>query len=167
MPLMEVLYQMERAKQVTLIPFFYSTQFVSNAVAVGTTATNNIQIQSDSHFVVRYLNITVYNSPNILVFAGLAALTLNLFDTGSGRTLFDNPQSIQNVMGGVPGTQGGAGGNAPFIFPEPWLVRAGATIQVSITNLGQLTFPRVDVSMPGIKAFKFGANSPADMSAYQ
>jgi hypothetical protein len=164
MPLMETLYMMERNQQVSLIPFFYSTQFTTaNLVAVGTTVTNNIQIQSDSHFVVRYMNITVYNSPNILVFAGLAALTLNLFDTGSGRTLFDNPQAIQNVMGGSPGTLGGGGGQAPFIFPEPWLVRAGGTIQVSITNLGQFSFPRVDVSLPGIKAFKFGQNSPADI----
>jgi hypothetical protein len=162
---METLYAMERNQQVSLVPFFYSTQFTTaNLVAVGTTVTNNIQIQSDSHFVVRYLNITVYNSPNILVLTSLAALTLNLFDTGSGRTLFDNPQAIQNVAGGAPGTLAGTGGQAPFIFPEPWLVRAGGTIQVSITNLGQLSFPRVDVSLPGIKAFKFGQNSPADIT---
>ena len=161
MPLMETLYNMERNKQVSLIPFFYSTQFTGNAVAVGTTISQNINIQSDSDYVARYMTITVYSSPNIVVFTGLAALTINLFDTGSGRTLFDNPQAIQNVVGGAPGTAGGSGGYAPFIFPEPWLVRAGGTIQVSLTNLGQLTFPRVDVSIPGIKAFKFGTNNPA------
>lgn len=163
MPLMEKLYAMERNQQLSLVPFFYSTQFTANAVAIAVTATQNIQIQSDSHFIVRYMTITVYNSPNIVVFTGLAALTINLFDTGSGRTLFDNPQAIQNVMGGPPGTAGGGGGYAPFIFPEPWLVRAGGTIQVSLTNLGQLTFPRVDVSLPGMKAFKFGQNSPAQI----
>ena len=163
MPLMERLYALERNEQLSLVPFFYSTQFVSNAVAIATTTTQNIQIQSDSHFIVRYMTMTVYNSPNILVLTSLAALTINLFDTGSGRTLFDNPQSIQNVMGGAPGTLGGVGGYAPFIFPEPWLVRAGGTIQVSLTNLGQLTFPRVDVSLPGMKAFKFGQNSPAQI----
>ena len=161
MPLMETLYNMERNKQVSLIPFFYSTQFTGNAVAVGTTISQNINIQSDSDYVARYMTITVYSSPNIVVFTGLAALTINLFDTGSGRTLFDNPQAIQNVVGGAPGTAGGSGGYAPFIFPEPWLVRAGGTIQVSLTNLGQFTFPRVDVSIPGIKAFKFGTNNPA------
>ena len=164
MPLMETLYQMERNKTASLVPFFYSTQFTGNVVAVGTTISQNIQIQSDSHYVARYLTVTVYNSPNILVFTGLAALTINLFDSGSGRTLFDNPQAIQNVCGGTPGTAGGVGGNAPFIFPEPWLIRAGGTVQVSLTNLGQLTFPRVDVSIPGMKVFKFGANSPADIS---
>lgn len=165
MPLMETLYAMERAKVASLVPFFYSTQFVSNVVAVGTTIPQNIQIQSDSHYVARYMTITVYNSPNIVVFTGLAALTINLFDAGSGRTLFDNPQAIQNVCGGTPGTVGGSGGSAPFIFPEPWLIRAGGTIQVSLTNLGQLTFPRVDVSLPGMKVFKFGSNSPADVGS--
>lgn len=163
MPLMERLYALERNEQLSLVPFFYSTQFTGSTVAINTTATNNIQIQSDSHFIVRYMTMTVYNSPNIVVLTSLAALTINLFDTGSGRTLFDNPQAIQNVMGGTPGTLGGVGGYAPFIFPEPWLVRAGGTIQVSLTNLGQLTFPRVDVSLPGMKAFKFGQNSPAQI----
>ena len=116
MPLMETLYQMERNKQVSLIPFFYSTQFTGNAVAIGLTASQNIQIQSDSDYVARYMTITVYNSPNIVVFTGLAALTINLFDSGSGRTLFDNPQAIQNVCGGAPGSAGGSGGYAPFIL---------------------------------------------------
>lgn len=163
MPLMEILYQMERNQQVSLIPFFYSTQFTGNVVATGTTVSQNIQIQSDSDYVARYMTITVYNSPSIVVLNGLAPLTINLFDTGSGRTLFDNPQSIQNVMGGTPGTIGGSGGLAPFIFPEPWLLRAGGTVQVSLTNLGAFTYPRVDVSIPGIKAFKFGTNNPANI----
>jgi hypothetical protein len=163
MPLMETLYQMERNKQVSLIPFFYSTQFTGNVVATLTTVAQNIQIQSDSDYVARYMTITVYNSPNILVLNGLAPLTINLFDSGSGRTLFDNPQAIQNVMGGAPGTIAGGGGYAPFIFPEPWLIRAGGTIQVSLSNLGTFTYPRVDVSLPGIKAFKFGQNSPANI----
>jgi hypothetical protein len=163
MPLMETLYMMERNQQISLVPFFYSTQFTANSVAVATTVSQNIQIQSDSHFVVRYLTMTVYSSPNIVVFTGLAALTVNLFDTGSGRTLFDNPQAIQNVIGGTPGTVGGTGGQAPFIFPEPWLCRAGGTVQVSLTNLGQLTFTRVDFSMSGMKAFAFGSNSPANI----
>lgn len=161
MPLLETLYQMERNKQVSIIPFFYSTQFTGNVVATLTTVSQNIQIQSDSDYVARYMTITVYNSPNFVVLNGLAPLTINLFDSGSGRTLFDNPQAIQNVCGGAPGTIGGGGGYAPFIFPEPWLLRAGGTVQVSLGNLGAFTYPRVDVSIPGIKVFKFGTNSPA------
>ena len=164
MPLLEDLYAKQRARQVELVPFFYSTQFTTaNLVATGVTVSQNIAIQADSHFVVRYMNITVYNSPNILVFTGLAALTVNLFDTGSGRTLQDNPQSIQNLCGGAMGTAGGPGGNAPFILPEPWLVKAGGVVQVSIGNLGTLSFPRVDFSLCGFKVFKFGLSQPGDV----
>lgn len=164
MPLLERLYDLERAQKVSIVPFFYSTQFINSVVAAGTTVAQNIGIQSDSHFVVRYVNLTVYDSPNILVFTGLAALTINLFDTGSGRTLTDNPQAIQNLTGGAMGTAGGPGGNGPFILPEPWLCRAGGQVQVSLTNLGTLTFPRVDVSLVGFKVFNFGGfGAPADL----
>jgi hypothetical protein len=167
MPLLEKIYALERSGSVDIQPFFYSTQFTSSSAAgvvtLGTTVTQNIGIQSDSHFVVRYLNTTCYDSPQIIVRTALAALTISLFDTGSGRTIFDNPQAVQNVTGGTPGTQGGSGGSAPFIFPEPWLIRAGSQIQVSITNLGQITFPRLDVSLCGFKVFQFGTNQPANL----
>ena len=78
----------------------------------------------------------------------------------------DNATAIQNVMGGAMGTVGGSGGSAPFIFPEPWLIRAGGTIQTTLTNLTPvtptpLTFPRVDIAFSGMKVFKFGSSSPA------
>jgi hypothetical protein len=158
MPLLEDLYAKQRAKQVELLPFFYSTQFLNNAVATLGTAVQSISINSDSHFLARYFAITTYNSPGIQVNTGLAALTIQLFDTGSGRTLFDNPQAIQNVIGGVAAAAGN--GALPFILPEPWLLRAGGSIQVTIANLGATTFPRVDFSMPGIKVFKFGGGVP-------
>lgn len=164
MPLLEDLYARQRARQIELVPFFYSTQFTTtNLVAAGTSVQQNIGINSDSHFVVRYMNVTVYNSPNIVVLTQLAALTLNLFDTGSGRTLMDNPQSIQNICGGASGTLAGPGGNQPFIFPEPWLIRAGGQVQVTIGNLGTLSFPRVDLSLVGFKVFAFGQNQPGDV----
>jgi len=160
MPLLEDLYARQRARQVELLPFFYSTQFVNSIVATLTTQTQSINIQSDSHFIARYFCVTVYTSPAVQVFAGLAALTIQFMDTGSGRTLFDNPQAIQNVAGGA--AAGVGNGSLPFILPEPWLLRAGGSVQVSIGNLGTLTFPRVDVSLPGFKAFKFGGGAPAE-----
>lgn len=156
MPLMETLYQLERAKKVRTRPAFYSAQFLNNVVAAGTTtAPVNVNINSDSDFICRYMTCTVYNSPNIVVFTGLAALTVNLYDAGSGRNLMDNPLAIQNVMGGAGGTAGGPGGLLPFIWPEPWLQVAAGTIQVTLTNLGTLTFPRVEVAFTGIRVWPY------------
>jgi len=163
MPLLEDLYARQRARQIEILPFFYSADFPNSAVAANTTpAPVSVNIQSDSHFVVRYFDITVYTSVPFAVFTGMPALLIQFFDTGSGRTLFDNLQPIQNVCGGV--AAGAGQGSLPFILPEPWLIRAGGSLQVTIQNAGGITFPRVNVSLPGFKVFKFGGGAPGDLS---
>lgn len=158
MPLLEDLYQRQRMREVELLPFFYSSQFLSSVVAAGATITQNIPIQSDSHFVARYFTITAYTA-GLVVATATPPLLCQFFDSGSGRTLFDNLQPIQNVLGGVAAAAGT--GSLPFILPEPWLVRAGGTIQVTLSNLGAAAFNRVDVSIPGFKVFAFGGgNAP-------
>lgn len=160
MPLLEDLYAKQRAKQVELLPFFYSSSFQNSIVAAGATVTQNIGIQSDSHFIARYFTITAYTA-GLVVAVATPPLLISFFDTGSGRTIFDNPQPIQNVVGGVAAAAGT--GSLPFILPEPWLIRAGGTVQVTLVNLGAANMVRVDVSLPGFKAFRFGATSPADV----
>lgn len=162
MPLMEDLYAKQRARQVEIVPFFYSTQFLASAVIANGTVTQNIQISSDAHFVARYMNLTAYTNPatNLLVAAATVPLLIQLFDTASGRTLFDNPQPVQNVCGGVAAAAGM--GHLPFIFPEPWLIRRSGVIQVSITNLANVVMSRVDLSLCGAKVFAFGGGAPGE-----
>lgn len=160
MPLLEDLYQKQREKKVELLPFFYSTAFLSSVVAAGATVAQTININSDSHFIVRYFNITAY-SAGLVVAVATPPLLIQFQDTGSGRTVFDNPQPIQNVCGGVMAAAGT--GSAPFILPEPWLIRAGSVATVTLINLGAAAFNRVDVSLPGFKAYRFGATTPADL----
>ncbi len=157
MPLLEDIYALQRAKKVEIVPFFYSASFQNSAVAFSTTASQNVPIQADSNFVCRYINYTAYTGTVILTTS--PALLMNLFDTGSGRTLQDNPQPIQNLAGGQ--AAGGAAGMLPFILPEPWLIKAGGVIQIQITNLSAtLTVGRLDVSLVGFKVFSFGNNTP-------
>ena len=160
MPLLEDLYNRQRARQVELVPFFYSTSFAASVLAAGATITQVIGIQSDSHFVTRYFTCTGY-SAGLVVSTATPPLLIQFFDSASGRTLFDNPQPIQNVMGGVAAAAGT--GSLPFILPEPWLIKAGGTIQVSVTNLGAAAQVRFDVSLSGFKVFSFGGASPAAM----
>lgn len=163
MPLMEDLYAKQRARQVEIMPFFYSAPFTAGVGAAPASVTAAIPINSDSHFVARYLNITTFTgAANTLVVTALTpALTIQFLDTSTGRTLFDNAQPITNVCGGFGAI--GAYGSLPFIFPEPWLIRAGGSVQVTITNLGAVATTRMDVVFPGFKVFKFGASSPADL----
>jgi len=165
MPLIEDLYARQRARQVELVPFFYSTSFQNSVIAASSTVAQNIQVQADSHFVCRYINYLQYTgpaaSPAVLTIAH--PLLVNFFDTGSGRTLQDNPQPIQNLAGGLA-AGGGATGNLPFILPEPWLIKAGGVVQIQITNLMTLAgnaVLRLDMSLVGFKVFAFGTSNPA------
>lgn len=161
MPLIEDLYARQRARQVELVPFMYSTSFQNSVIAASAVIPQNIQIQADSHFVCRYVCFLAYTNPALTVLTLATPLLINFFDTGSGRTLQDNPQPIQNLAGGLA-AGGGATGNLPFIFPEPWFIRAGGVVQVQITNLST-TQPviRLDVSLIGFKVFAFGTSNPA------
>jgi len=162
MPLLEDLYAKQRERQVELIPFFYSTSFQNSVIAASATVAQNIQVQADSHFVCRYIAQLAYTG-GLAVFTTSPPLLINFFDTGSGRTLQDNPQPIQNLAGGVAAL-GGAAGNLPFILPEPWLIKAGGVVQIQITNLSTtLTVVRLDVSLVGFKVFVFGASTAPQM----
>lgn len=161
MPLLEDLYAKQRARQVELLPFFYSTSNTSLVGSPSTTSTS-ISIQADSHFVARYINLTAFTgAANAQVVAAtIPPLLIQFLDTGSGRTLFDNAQPIQNVTGGNGNT---LGGSQPFIMPEPWLIRASGSVQVTLTNIGATTFTRIDTSLCGFKVFRFGSTMPADI----
>ncbi len=109
------------------------------------------------------MSALAYTANPLVVLAVTPPLLINLFDTGSGRSLMDTAQPIQNVVGGVAAL-GGAWGNLPFIFPEPWLLRAGGQTQIQITNLSSsIAVVRLDISLVGFKVFKFGQSSPGEV----
>ena len=162
MPLLEDLYAKQRARLVELLPFFYSTSFTTLGVSPS-SVTQTIPINADSHFVARYVALTAFTGAanSQVVAATIAPLLIQFLDTSSGRTIFDNAQPIASVVGGAASPS--AQGSLPFIFPEPLLIKAAGSLNVTLTNIGATTFTRVDVSFPGFKVFKFGATSPADM----
>lgn len=164
--LLSRIYRLVESRQAEMVPFFYSTQFLSGVLTASANVQQNIGIQSDSHFICRYLNVTQYITGGAGGGVSVGDLSIpmliNLFDTGSGRTLMDNPQALSNITGGAAANTGN--GNLPFIFPEPWLIRAGGTVQVTLQNIGNTTVQRCDVALVGFKLFKFGQNTPADIS---
>jgi len=120
-PLMEDLYAKQRARQVELLPFSYSTSFQNSVLAASTTISQNIQVQSDSHFVCRYVNALAYTG-GLAVFTTIAALLINFFDSGSGRTLMDSPQPLQNLCGGLAAgcsSSGRSPETSPSFDPRP------------------------------------------------
>lgn len=145
MPLLERLYDKERAGDITLDFFVYSTSFASMATAANTT--NSISIQADSDFVIRYINVTATVAGQYVI--SNPPLLISFYDTGSGRNLQDNPILVQNLCGG----SFSPGGSLPGILPEPKLIVASSSIQVTINNISNYLLTRCDVALVGFKVF--------------
>lgn len=157
MPLMEDLYQLQREKKIDLFPFFYSAQF-GNLAASGQLSMT-VNIDAGAHYVARYFAFTAYTA-GLVVAVATPPVTLQLSDSGSSRLLFDQPQAVQNICGGV--AAGAGNGAAPYILPEPWLIRARSTVTVTIANLGATAYPRSDFSFAGFRVYKWGTIEPYD-----
>jgi hypothetical protein len=147
MPLLEDLYRQQRAREVEFDPFNYSVQFTD--LEAGGTVPGSTSIQADSAFVLRYLQLVAFT--NCATFLAAPNLRMSLFDTGSGRNLQDQATHVLAITGG----RGDDYANQPFIFAEPKLFSASATIQTTLTNLSNATIGQIDVVFHGFKVFKF------------
>lgn len=160
MPLLEDIYQRERMQLASTLLFSYSAHWLASELAAGLSIPKNTAIQSDSHFIARYITITTY-AAGLVVSTATSPLLVNFFDTGSGRQILDSPQPIQNLCGGVAAAAGQ--GSLPFVLPEPWLIRSGGTITTTLTNLGAAAVVQAEISFVGFKVFDFTGAKPADL----
>lgn len=148
--LLEEVYRLEREKKASIIPGVYSFLWDTDVLLAAANLPRSVNIQSDSHFISRYVNITTYAAGPV-VSTATAPLELQLTDTGSGRFIFDDFVPIQAVCGGVAAAAGN--GNLPFIWPEPWLCRAGGTVQAQLKNIGVVTITRAKLALIGLKVY--------------
>lgn len=148
--LLEEVYRLEREKKASIIPGIYSFLWDLGVLTTGITLMRAVNIQSDSHFISRYVNITTYTAGPVVA-AATDPLELQLTDAGSGRFLFDDFVPIQTVCGGNAAAAGN--GSLPFIWPEPWLLRAGGTAQAQLKNIGAATVTRAKLVLIGMKVY--------------
>jgi hypothetical protein len=153
--LLEEVYRLEREKKASIIPGAYSFLWDTGVLTAGITLNRNVAIQSDSHFIARYSVVATYDTGPVLSTV-TRALTVQFVDTGSGRFLFDDLVPIQCVCGGVMASPGN--GNAPFIWPEPWLIRAGGTAQAQLRNISAATIDSVRMVLVGLKVYPLSGN---------
>jgi hypothetical protein len=148
--LMEIIMQLVRDKRFSMLPAVFSASFPGSTLTAGATVPVTTNIPSDCHFIARYMNIATYTAGLVLSVA-TAPLLIQATDVGSSRSLFDQLQPIQNVCGGVAAAAGQ--GNLPFVWPEPWLIRAGGSFQIILNNVGGATVVRADVALVGFKLY--------------
>jgi hypothetical protein len=155
MPLLEDLYNKERAGLADLDPFVYNaTSFAFNAGTAGLTAQSQIQVDADSDFVVRYINFAGWVAgadPLGGSSSAPAPFLIQIQDTGSGRNWSNNPVPVAAYCGGSIAV----GGFLPAILPEPRMVVGSAIININLTIMNAALFPRLDISFVGEKVFYF------------
>lgn len=111
-------------------PYTYSTGAIS--IGANQSASININIQIDSHFLVEKLTA---------IRTGPALITLK--DSGIGRQWMNSPIHIDNVFGNS---------QFPNILPAPRLVQRGSSLNITIQNLMNST-NTITLMFDGLKLF--------------
>jgi hypothetical protein len=101
---------------------YYNYNTSIAAVASGASGQGNIAIQSDSDFAIAYMSGVAVVSNSIVA---LPFTTLQITDTGTGKTFFNSPTLFPLVMGS---------GGLPFYLPAPRVVAPNTNLQFNVTN---------------------------------
>ena len=125
---------------------YYVYNFDFPALAPATVDTQRAEIEADANFIWMKTS----------GFADIAAaiqtaetrvvplVTLQVFDTGSGRQLFNGETPWSNVVGW---------GEIPYILPIKRKYKANSVIRVTATNFSAATTYNLKLSFSGIKDF--------------
>jgi hypothetical protein len=124
--------------------FGYSVE-IDNVAGLA-VATGTFQVLSDSDFVCTYLTGAAVAPGNGIVDAVPQAL-LQITDTGSGKTFFNQPSFMGLVVG-----QGGF----PFLLAAPRLIAPNTNIQYQVTNLLNATPRSYYLTMIGARIYYSG-----------
>ena len=126
--------------------FAYSTAPILNIAASG-NGQDDIAIQSDSDFLAFDLEVTVTTNAAPQTVIEFPSVTLQVFDTGSGRNFFNAATHVNNVAGNAqrPGA----------MWPYRHC-RGGGSLQVTVTNLNAGAAIDAYVTVRGIKVFPAG-----------
>lgn len=134
-----------RDSQVVRDPFTYTTTFA--ALAAAANATNNINIQADSDFLIlaTTYHANVANAGQTVSTFTYPLATVLLTDSGSGRQFMDSDVSIPDMFGN---------GQFPFVWPQPKLMAARSTLVVKATNYDAAQAYNLRLNFHGVKLFR-------------
>jgi len=128
--------------------FTYSANWLTGqASALGANATvdQQIQVNSDSDFVVQEMNGVSYSAADTPIVA--PDYLLNIVMAGSGRQIFDRPQDWVTAIGNFSVNR--VQGSMPF----PRIMTANSTITLTLVNRTGTASNRALVAFRGFKIF--------------
>lgn len=126
--------------------FGYTANF--GAVASGDTAQVVVPVQADAFFVLSYITAAqqVETDPDINL---ASAFTLQITDTGAGKTLYSAPSIASLLVGSANAFTLGI----PILLAVPRVIRPNTNIKLDVTNFGTDNLDGIFISMIGTKVF--------------
>lgn len=112
-------------------------------IASGASAVDILQIQTDAAFMVQALVAFAYNTTTNVELASPVA-TVQITDTGSGTTFFDEAQFMRSVFGTA---------SLPLILPTPRILSPGSSLNFAVTNVVSANAITYQFSLIGQKLF--------------
>lgn len=133
--------------------FTYSAAWITGtATALGANATVDAQIQinSDSDFVVQEINFLSLTGAD--TFLATPDYLLQIILAGSGRQIMNQAQHVGNYTGSYQANR------VPGIIGYPILLTANSTITCTLQNRTAVASNRADLMLRGYKVFYTGGN---------
>jgi hypothetical protein len=119
----------------------------SLAPAASTTLTYNIDGESDFFWDKATVFASIAGAATNYFENELPDVLITIVDTNSQRPLQNVPTPVPNLFGT---------GLIPFILPIQKVFLSKATVKLSLQNVGDATYTRLDFSFVGIKAYLRG-----------
>jgi len=128
------------------IKSYFAYNLLFSSIASGSALTVTTQVQTDADFLVQALSFFCIDLTTYTVYAAPDS-TVQLSDTGSTSTWFDQAIPISNVFGT---------GQYPFMLPVPRLVIAGSAFTGTVTNTHSTNAQYYMLTFHGRKLYKIG-----------
>lgn len=112
----------QNANIINIEPYTYTT--IVGPIDLNASGNNTIQIQSDSDFALTYMSAESVNNAGTISARPVA--TVQVTDTGTGKTYYSAPTLIPLVFGSE---------GLPFFLPSPRVIAPNTNLNVQVTSL--------------------------------
>lgn len=123
--------------------FAYSFDFLP--LAANSTATESIQIQADSSYLMMAVSGTARDPAAVATVFDPPAVTVQFDSSGSGRLLQNRAVDWDNIVGSA---------ELPYLLSFPKWLDANSTLDAQLSNLGAQAYD-IRLTLHGFKLFDF------------
>lgn len=131
-----------KGRDIIDVEYFTYVAETTSIAANGGTLQSTIQIQSDSDFVMSYMSANAISAAGVIT--STPNITVQITDTGSGKTLFSAPAQLSLAFG----SQG-----FPYLLPAPRVFAPNTNVKFDFTNRDAATAYTINYFLSGARIY--------------